>query len=90
MDWKVLATTFGLIFLAEIGDKTQLTAMTLASQTQRPYEVLIAASLALALVSALGIAVGTLLSNYLPLEWIKRASAVMFITVGVLILAGRL
>lgn len=90
MDWKVFATTFGLIFLAEIGDKTQLTAMTLASQTRRPLEVLIAASLALAVVSALGIAVGTLLSNYLPMEWIKRGSALMFIVVGVLILLDKL
>lgn len=90
MDWKVFATTFGLIFLAEIGDKTQITAMTLASQTRRPIEVLIAASLALALVSAIGIAVGTLLSHYVPLEWIKRVSALLFIAAGVLILLGKL
>jgi putative Ca2+/H+ antiporter (TMEM165/GDT1 family) len=86
MDWRVLLTTFGVIFLAEMGDKTQLAAMTMAAQTQRPWTVLIGASLALACVSALGVAAGALLGEYLPLEWIRRAAAVAFIVIGVLIL----
>jgi len=90
MDWKLLATTFGMIFLAEMGDKTQLAAMTLAAQTRSPWTVFIAASLALACVSALGVAVGAGLSHVLPLEWIKRAAALLFIAVGVLMLIGKL
>lgn len=89
MDWKVLLTTFGVIFLAEMGDKTQLAAMTMAAQTKRPWAVLVGASVALACVSALGVIVGALLSEYVPLEWIKRASAVAFIIIGVLILIGK-
>ncbi len=83
-------TTFGVIFLAEMGDKTQLAAMTMAAQTKRPWAVLIAASLALACVSAVGVAVGSVLSDYLPLEWIKRVAALSFIAIGVLILLGKL
>jgi len=89
MDWRVFITTFGVIFLAEMGDKTQLAAMTMSAQTKRPWVVLIGASLALVCVSAIGVAVGGVLSQYVPLEWIKRAAAIAFIVIGVLILLGK-
>ena len=89
MDWRVIVTTFGMIFLAEMGDKTQLAAMTMAAQTRRPWAVFVGATLALACVSAIGVAVGGLLGQYLPLEWIKRAAAVAFIIIGVLMLLGK-
>ena len=89
MEWRVLLTTFGVIFLAEMGDKTQLAAMTMAAQTKQPWAVFIAASLALTAVSAIGIVVGSILGNYLPLIWIKRVSAIAFIVIGVLILIGK-
>lgn len=66
MDWRVLLTTFGVIFLAEMGDKTQIAAMTMAAEKKRPWEVFIAASLALIAVSAIGVVVGGVLSQYLP------------------------
>ena len=90
MDWRVLLTTFGVIFLAEMGDKTQLAAMTMAAQTERPWAVLIGASLALACVSAIGVLVGGTLGHYLPIVWIKRAAAVAFIVIGLLILTGKI
>lgn len=90
MDWRVILTTFSVVFVAELGDKTQLAAMTLAAQTRRPWAVLIGASIALVCVSAIGIVVGNLLGEYLPLAWIKRAAAVAFIIIGVLILIGKL
>jgi putative Ca2+/H+ antiporter (TMEM165/GDT1 family) len=89
MDWRVMLTTFGVIFLAEMGDKTQLAAMTMAAETRRPWAVMIGSSLALACVSAIGVVVGGLLGEYLPLAWIKRAAAVAFIVIGVLILLGK-
>lgn len=89
MNWRALLTTFGVIFLAEMGDKTQLAAMTLSAQTKQPWAVFIGASLALACVSAIGVVVGAVLSQYVPLEWIKRAAAVAFIIIGVLILLGK-
>ena len=67
MDLRVLLTTFGVIFLAEMGDKTQLAAMTMAAQTKRPWAVFIGASLALASVSALGVVVGSDLAT--ALRW---------------------
>jgi putative Ca2+/H+ antiporter (TMEM165/GDT1 family) len=89
MDFRVLLTTFGIIFLAEMGDKTQLAAMTMSAQTKKPWAVFIGASLALAAVSALGVIVGGVLGEYLPLEWVKRIAAVAFIIIGILMLAGK-
>ena len=89
MDFRVLLTTFGVIFLAEMGDKTQLAAMTMSAQTKKPWAVFIGASLALAAVSALGIIVGSVIGDYVPLEWVKRVAAIAFIVIGVLMLAGK-
>jgi Ca2+/H+ antiporter, TMEM165/GDT1 family len=89
IDWRVLLTTFGTIFLAEMGDKTQLAAMTMAAQTKRPLTVFIGAALALCCVSALGVVVGGALGQFLPLVWIKRAAALGFIAIGVLILLDK-
>jgi Ca2+/H+ antiporter, TMEM165/GDT1 family len=89
MDLRVLLTTFGIIFLAEMGDKTQLAAMTMSAQTKRPWAVFIGASLALAAVSAIGVLVGGVAGQYIPLEWVKRIAAVLFILIGVLMLLGK-
>jgi Ca2+/H+ antiporter, TMEM165/GDT1 family len=89
MDWRVFLTTFGVIFLAEMGDKTQLAAMTMAAQSKKPWAVFLGAALALAAVSAIGVLVGSMLGNYLPLVWIKRAAAVAFIVIGMLILMDK-
>ena len=89
MDWRVFLTTFGIIFLAEIGDKTQIAALTMAAEKKRPWEVFLAASLALAAVSAIGVVVGSALGHYLPLMWIKRAAGAAFIVIGILVLTGK-
>ena len=89
MDFRVLLTTFGIIFLAEMGDKTQLAAMTMAAQTKKPWAVFVGSSLALVAVSALGVIVGSVIGDYVPLEWVKRVAALAFILIGVLMLAGK-
>jgi len=89
MDLRVLFTAFGIIFLAEMGDKTQLAAMTMAAQTKRPWAVFIGASVALAAVSGLGVIVGSVIGDYVPLIWVKRIAAVAFIAIGVLMLSGK-
>ncbi len=89
MDIRVLLTTFGVIFLAEMGDKTQLAAMTMAAQTKRPWAVFIGAALALASVSAVGVLVGSVIGDYVPLIWVKRVAALAFIIIGFLMLANK-
>jgi Ca2+/H+ antiporter, TMEM165/GDT1 family len=90
MDWKVFLTTFGAIFLAELGDKTQLAAITLTAQTRKPLAVFIGASLALTAVSLLGVAAGSVLANYINAESLHKAAAIVFILIGALMLWGKL
>jgi Ca2+/H+ antiporter, TMEM165/GDT1 family len=89
MDWRVFLTTFGVIFLAEMGDKTQLAAMTMAAQTKKPWAVLLGAAIALTAVSAVGVVVGSVIGDYVPLIWVKRVAAIAFIVIGVLILLNK-
>ena len=89
MELRVFLTTFGVIFLAEMGDKTQLAAMTMAADSRRPWAVFLGASLALIAVSGLGVLVGSLIGDYLPIVWVKRVAAVAFIVIGVLMLFGK-
>jgi len=89
MDWRIFLSTFGVIFLAEMGDKTQLAAMIMAAQSKRPWGVFLGASFALVAVSAIGVLVGNVLGTYISLIWIKRSAAVAFIFIGVLILFDR-
>jgi len=89
MDLRILLTTFGVIFLAEMGDKTQLAAMTMAADSKKPWAVFLGASLALVAVSALGVLVGSLIGDYVPLVWVKRVAATAFIVIGVLMLMGK-
>lgn len=88
--WGAFWTTFGALFLAEMGDKTQLAAITLAAQTRSPVSVFLGASLALVLVSLVGVAVGTVLGEYLPEAVLRKVAAVAFILIGVLMLWGKI
>lgn len=90
MDWRTFTATFGAIFLAEMGDKTQLAAVTLAAESGKPWAVFLGATGALAAVFAIGVVVGGALGDHLPLEWVKRTAAVLFVAIGVLMFFDKL
>jgi len=75
-------SAFGIVFLAELGDKTQLTAMTLA--THYPWKkIFIGIAAAFALLNLAAVFVGKLLFAFLPLFWIKLLSAGLFLFFGI-------
>lgn len=90
MDWKIFGTAFITLFLAELGDKTQLAVITMTAKTDSKLSVFLGASLALIAVTALGVLLGGILSEYIPTEWLQRIVAVAFIVIGVLMLWGKL
>lgn len=90
MNFKTFLTTFGLIFLAEMGDKTQLAAITMAAQTKQPFTVFLGASLALAAVSLIGVVLGSVMASYINAEYLHKAAAVAFIAIGILMLWGKM
>mgnify|MGYP000900580020 FL=1 len=90
MDLKIFGTAFLTLFLAELGDKTQLAIIVLTAKTESKLAVFLGASLALVLVSLLGVLVGSVLSQYVPTEWLQRIVAVAFIIIGILMLFGKI
>jgi putative Ca2+/H+ antiporter (TMEM165/GDT1 family) len=89
MDWKVFLTTFGTIFLAELGDKTQLEAIMMTSKTKLPLSVFIGASLALCLVTLVGVLLGEGLIAVIPQNILKKVAALAFIAIGLWMFLGK-
>jgi Ca2+/H+ antiporter, TMEM165/GDT1 family len=85
LDWGAWVSAFGLIFIAELGDKTQLAVMSQTCKFRRPWPVFIGGSLALMAVTALGAAGGQLIGALIPQEVIRAVAALGFIVMGVLI-----
>jgi putative Ca2+/H+ antiporter (TMEM165/GDT1 family) len=82
MDWKIVASAFGAIFLAELGDKTQLAAITLTASSNRPMGVFLGASAALVSVTLVGVVFGAAFAEVLPLAYLRKAGALAFIAIG--------
>ena len=89
MDIRTFLTSFMAIFLAELGDKTQLANLGLVAKTKSPVGVFVASVSAYLAVSLLTIAFGGYLSKVLPEQTVKIGSGVLFIMVGVFLLLGK-
>jgi putative Ca2+/H+ antiporter (TMEM165/GDT1 family) len=85
MDWNALLSTFGLVFIAELGDKTQLAVVTQTCKYRRPLPVFVGASLALTGVTALGVIGGQALGYLIPAAVIRKIAALAFVVMGGLI-----
>jgi len=90
MDWKLLLTTFGSVFLAELGDKTQLATLCFATGKNTFLSVFLGSSLALVTSSFLACIVGSALTRVLPIRWVHLGAGVLFIVIGALLVAKNL
>ena len=90
MDWKIFGTAFVTLFLAELGDKTQLAVITMTADTESKLSICLGAASAVVVVTLIGVLVGGALSAWIPTEWLQRIVAVAFIVIGVLMLFGKL
>ena len=87
MDLKLFATVFSTIFVAELGDKTQLATLLYASDASHPrLTVFAASSAALVLASALGVVAGSLVSGYVSPNVLRWVAGLGFIAVGLWVL----
>ncbi len=82
MDIKVLLTTFGMIFLAELGDKTQLATLSFAAESKARLSVFIGAAGALALTSLLAVLLGSFVARWIPENYVRVGAGVLFIVLG--------
>lgn len=86
MDWKLFASTFGLIFLAELGDKTQLAAFAASAGSRSPWSVFFGAAIALVLSTLLAVLLGDTIQKFVPQSYLKIGAGALFIVFGVLLL----
>lgn len=87
---KVLLSTFALLFVAELGDKTQLAVINMTAKHKMPIYVFLGATLALATVTAIGVLGGELITRFLPQELLRKIAAGLFVLMGVLMWFGKL
>jgi Ca2+/H+ antiporter, TMEM165/GDT1 family len=83
MDFKVLLTTFATIFLAELGDKTQLATFAFSAETKSRVSVFIGSAGALVLTSLLGVLLGAAISKLIPPNFLKMGAGVLFVILGI-------
>ena len=84
MDWRVFLPIFGSVFIAELGDKTQLATMLFASDKEvSKYTVFLAASAALVVAAAFGVLAGSLISEYISARYLHYVAGVGFIGIGI-------
>ena len=81
---RAFLTSFALIFVAELGDKTQLALVAFVAATGDPWSVFVGGTLALWLVSLIGIALGATVLRRIPRAWMHRAAATLFLVFGLL------
>ncbi len=80
---SILITSFSTIFLAELGDKTQLATLILSAQSGRPIIIFIGAALALISTSLLGVLIGRWIANNLPRQRFTVVSGIIMLSLGV-------
>jgi putative Ca2+/H+ antiporter (TMEM165/GDT1 family) len=86
MQLPLLASTFLTVFLAELGDKTQLTIVTISGTTPRPLAVFLGSAGALVLASLLGALAGGSLSSLIPAGALQLAASLGFLVIGLRLL----
>lgn len=84
MDFKLFATVFATVFLAELGDKTQLATMLFAAKGENPkLTIFLASAAALVLTSALGVVAGAAIAQYVSPRVLSWVAGVGFVGSGV-------
>ena len=84
MDLKLLATVFATVFVAELGDKTQLATLLYAAEPHSPkLTVFVGSAAALVLTSAIGVAAGTFVSQHVSQQALSWLAGAGFIAIGV-------
>lgn len=78
-----VASSFSLVALMELGDKTQLASISLAAEYNAPFLVFVGVMLAFAVLAGFGVMLGIAISKYVPLRYVRICSGLLFILFGV-------
>lgn len=84
MDYKIFFTIFATVFIAELGDKTQLATMLFAADKEvSKFTVLVGASLALIAATVISVLAGSIISQYISTKYLHYIAGVGFIGIGI-------
>lgn len=88
LDWQLLGLSFITVFLAEIGDKSQIAAIALSGSSKSPKLVFLGTTAALVLASFIGVILGEGIAAFLPARLLKGLAAIGFALLALRILMG--
>jgi putative Ca2+/H+ antiporter (TMEM165/GDT1 family) len=90
MDGRIIGSVFMAIFLAELGDKTQLAILGFSAESKALGSVFVGAALAMVTATVVAVVLGGVISAYVPERLIHLLAGVAFIAVGIFMLWGKL
>ena len=90
MDFRIFLTTFIAVFVAELGDKTQLAGLDLSAKSGKPISVLIGSVSGYFVVTLITVIIGSIAGKYINPEIVKYVGATLFILIGILMLLGKI
>ena len=86
MDWQLFGLSFITVFLAEIGDKSQLAAIALGGSSKSPRAVFFGSITALILASFIGVIIGGGVAQIIPTKLLKSLAAIGFVIMALKLL----
>lgn len=86
MDWKLFGTTFAAVFVAELGDKTQLATLSFATSGSSRWPVFLGSALALVATSAIAVVFGEALTRVVSPKMLQKAAGFLFVGIGAWVL----
>lgn len=89
MDFKILLSTFAAVFVAELGDKTQLATLSMSAGSSSKWMVFAGSALALCATSAIAVLAGGAVSRFISPLWLRRIAGGVFIVLGILFVLTR-
>lgn len=86
MNWKLMLTTFATVFLAELGDKTQLATLSFAASGSSRLSVFVGSAVALVCTSAIAVVFGEALARVVSPRTLQKLAGVAFVLIGAWVL----
>jgi len=90
MDVKIILSTFAAVFLAELGDKTQIAILGLSAESKKLVPVFVGSAAAMLSATLLAVLLGGVIGDYIPEKAVHVAAGLAFVVIGVLMLLGKL